>query len=455
MRLRTKLSIRSTFIFACTLGCILLSTYFLFRKFTRELYEKKLLEHARIAAHFYFEKDEVTARQYREIEKRYKEISRGPVRIYDASSKQLIKDDSLPFRLPDDVLNKIISTGSTSLKIGDHQVVGIFYRDNEGDFIVVASGSDNKDRAQVSALGWMLAGLFVIGIPVHYFLMSLLSRQTFRPFGSLIRKVNSITAENLHSRLEVPEGRSDEMKELITTFNYFLERLEHGIQTQRNFLKNASHELRTPLAAIIGNLEVTLNHPRENAEYLQLLWNLKNDALHLRSIVEGLLTLSGLEIEGNQQMAPVRIDEILWNLIEKKKIEYPPVQIAVNFSSNADLEQLLTVHGNKDLLFVALSNIVDNAIKFSLPHPVNIEAEAKGGQLVLTISDKGPGIAPEDQEAIFELFHRCNRTRHIAGYGIGLYLTRQILHLHKVSIKISSGSQAGTSVSLVFPQTAR
>jgi len=243
----------------------------------------------------------------------------------------------------------------------------------------------------------------------------------------------------------------DEIKELVTTFNYLLERLENGIMIQNNFLKNASHELKTPLTIIIGDLDVSLQQPRTNAQYEEILKSLRKDALHLKATLEGLLVLSGLELSEPQQMETIRIDEILWNMLEKKAIEYPESKVSFNLNAIADQEDLLSVYANKHMLFIALYNIVDNAIKFSSPAPVAIFALSNENKLVIKITDQGPGISDTDKESIFDLFFRSDNTRHIQGQGLGLFITMQILKLHNINLIVDSELGKGTSFSLVFP----
>ena len=220
---------------------------------------------------------------------------------------------------------------------------------------------------------------------------------------------------------------------------------------QNNFLKNASHELKTPLTIIIGDIDVSLQQPRTNEQYEKILKSLRKDTLHLKATLDGLLVLSGLELSEPQQMEIVRIDEILWNVLEKKAIEYPESKVSVNLNAIADHEDLLSVYANKHMLFIALYNILDNAIKFSAPAPVDVFALSSEGKLVIKITDQGPGISDSDKESIFDLFFRSDTTRHIQGQGLGLFITMQILKLHNITVVVDSEPGQGTSFSLVFP----
>jgi len=430
-------------------------SFLLFKSHMKDLYFDNLEDHAMTTALFYFEKDEIkefNSQRYKQIELQYKRINNESIRVYDTKTNQLYVRDTIDFDLSEKDLKNIKKEKLQTFTRGDRQFVGLFYKDNQGDFIIIVSGIDRAGNHQLEMLGLMFILFYLAGIPLNYLLGTFLAKQTFRPFTEVIAKVNTITTENLHSRLEVPQtSGKDEIKELVTTFNYLLERLESGIMIQNNFLKNASHELKTPLTIIIGDLDVSLQQPRTNAQYEEILKSLRKDTLHLKATLEGLLVLSGLELSEPQQMETIRIDEILWNVLEKKAIEYPESKVSFNLNAIADQEALLSIYANKHMLFIALYNIVDNAIKFSSPAPVAIFALSNENKLVIKITDQGPGISENDQESIFDLFFRSDNTRHIQGQGLGLFITMQILKLHNINLIVDSEIGKGTSFSLVFP----
>lgn len=455
MNLKNKLSVNSTLLFAFTVGLLMTGAFLLFRSHMKDLYFDNLEDHAVTASLFHFERDEIkdiNSERYRQIEIQYNKINNESIRVYDAKTKKLFVRDNIDINLDEQHLDAIVKNKILNFTIDGRQFVGLFYNDNQGDFIIVVSGIDHAGNRQLEALGLMFILFYLVGIPLNFFLGTFLSKQTFRPFEEVIAKVNTITTENLHSRLEVPQtSGKDEIKELITTFNYLLERLESGIMIQNNFLKNASHELKTPLTIIIGDIDVSLRQPRTNEQYEEILRSLKKDTLHLKSTLESLLVLSGLELSEPQQMEIVRIDEILWNVLEKKAIEYPDNKVSVNLDAIANREDLLSVQANKHMLFIALYNILDNAIKFSSPAPVEIFALSKNEKLLIKIVDQGPGISDDDKNSIFDLFYRSDRTRHIQGQGLGLFITTQILKLHNITLIVDSELEKGTSFSLMFP----
>lgn len=456
MNLKDKLSLNSTLLFALTIGLVMSGSFFLFKNHMKDLYYESLEENAMITALFYFEKDEITKTdnlRYQEIKKQYRKISDESVRVYDAKTLKIFINDGLNINLSSEDLKSIIKNKNLSFTKNDRQFVGIFYQDNEGDFIIIASGIDHDGNQQLSALALMFIIFYLAGIPINYFLGTFLAKKTFSPFEQVISKVNSITTENLHSRLEIADRKqTDEIGELVSTFNYLLERLENGVMMQQNFIKHASHELKTPLTILAGHIDVSLQQPRTTEEYEKVLELLKKDTKHLKSILEGLLVLSGLEVSGIQEKEIIRIDEIIWNILEKKAVEYPNSKIIFDLTNIAENEDLLTITAEKHLLFTAINNIVDNAVKYSFPERVTVEALNVNNNLVIKIKDLGPGISDVDKEAIFDPFFRGENTRHIQGQGLGLYITMQILKRQNITLTLESEIEKGTTISLFFQQ---
>lgn len=455
MNLKNKLAVNSTLLFAFIVGLVLIGSFLLFKNHRKDLYYERLEDSALITAFFYFEKDEISkvdSVSYEEIETQYNKITNQSIRIYNAKTKKIYLHDDIPLKLSDRELKTIAKDRILYFTKDTRQFTGLYYKDNQGDFIIVVSGIDDVGNLQIERLAIVFIIFYLAGIALNYLLGRFLSRQTFRPFEDVISKVNTITTENLHSRLEMPTASGkDEIKELITTFNYLLERLESGVTIQKNFIKNTSHEIKTPLTIIIGDIEVALQHSRTNEQYEEILKSLRKDTLHLKYTLDGLLILSGLELSEPHQMENIRIDEILWSILEKKAIEYPKVKVTLNLDSIINNEDLLSVNTNRHMIFIALYNIIDNAIKFSFPLPVNVTALEHKGKLLLEIRDQGAGIDKKDIESIFDLFFRSDRTRHIQGQGLGLFITMQILKRHNITLTVDSELEKGTIFSLLFP----
>ncbi|QNL51434.1 HAMP domain-containing histidine kinase [Olivibacter sp. SDN3] len=452
MTIRLKLAWNSTLIVAAVLGFTFLGTYLFFEQHVRQSFYKRLQSSALTAAFFHLEKDELNDQKYQIIEQRYQEIHDESIRFFDENNRMVFEDDTLDYRIDADILERIRRKQITYFDIGERQFSGIFYQDNEGNYVVLASAVDADGYSQLKRLRLYLLLFYALGVGLSFILTNLLAKQTFKPFARLIRNVNTISATNLHERLETSDTERDELTELRESFNLFLDRLESGVKSQQNFLKHASHELKTPLASIIGNLEVTLSKHRSNAEYVEKMRALHNDALHIKAILEGLLLLSGLEASKNISLMKLRIDELLWDLLEKIGIHHPEAIVRIDLEEMRNKPALLEVLANRELLLIAIGNLIDNALKFSNNQPVLIKLYEDEERLCLTIKDKGIGIEAADQQDIFNLFYRGAKSAAIPGHGIGLYLGKQVLDLHGITLDVSSTPDIGTTFYLFFPK---
>lgn len=450
MSLRRKLTYRSTTLFFFTLLIVILGTYWLFRHSLEQTYNEKLLSIAVLSAHFYLEKDEVTERTYNRIEQDFKKISNESVRLYRANSTLYIAD-SLGIKPPADVIERTIKEGKVFFKTNDRYCLTLFYADNEGDFVIMVSGTNKNGRTQLSDLRKMLLLTGLVALILHLLLSVFLSRKTFKPFYRLINQVRTIKGQDRHLRLNYKASKDDEISSLIIEFNYLLDRLEASYNIQKNFLRNATHEIKTPLAVIIGDIEVALNGRRSEEEYVVLLNALKKNSLHLRSVIHSLITLSNLEVMAENREVVYRIDEVIWQVVEQKKIEYPNRKIEVVFEGGPEInDTLLNVTGNRDLIFIALNNIADNALKYSTAKVV-VVINTLDTALKVSITDTGIGMEPAHFAHIYDMFYRVPESKHIPGHGIGLYLTRQIFALGNITVTIDSSPGKGSTFHISFP----
>lgn len=450
MTLRLKLAWNSTLIVTIILGLTFSGTFFLFKQHVRHSFFQQLRSSAITAAFFHLEKDELNTQKYKLIERRYREMHRESIRFFNKENRMVFEDDTLSYQVVIKRVEQVREKKILYFTEEDRQFAGIFYRDNEGDYVVIASDIDAIGNAQLDKLKRYLFVSLLLGVCLSFMLTHLLAKQTFRPFSQLINDVNAISTKNLHARLAVTTKKEDELTALTEAFNLFLARLEKGVESQRSFLKHASHELKTPLASIISNLEITLSRQRTEQEYKQQMASLQVDALHIKSILEGLLLLSGLEGSRDLPFSTFRMDELLWDLLEKITITNPRASIQIDLSGIEEKPYLLEVQGNRDLLIIAIGNLIDNGLKFSDNQLVFVRLSEQEQRLQLAIKDKGIGIDPNELTQIFNLFYRSPKNHTIPGHGIGLHLSKQILDLHQVAMTVRSEVGKYTEFILVF-----
>ena len=279
-----------------------------------------------------------------------------------------------------------------------------------------------------------------------------LTKKALTPLQKLTSEVSQIQAQNLSTQLPVPNSK-DEIAQLTSSFNEMLTRLDNAFSTQKQFSANAAHELRTPLAVLQTNLEVFEKKQKpEMIEYRQLFTMIKEQTARLSQLVGTLLDMTNLKSVPRTDQVSLEelVDEVFCDL--DPIAEKAGISIHFNDSSNQDLHTDVT--GSYVLLYRAVYNLVENAIKYNRPHgSVSVSVKQENGQAMVLVTDTGIGISPENQKKIFDPFFRVDksRSRAMGGAGLGLALVDSIVKEHRGTVKVLESSSAGSTIVLMLP----
>jgi two-component system, sensor histidine kinase and response regulator len=232
---------------------------------------------------------------------------------------------------------------------------------------------------------------------------------------------------------------------------------ELASRTKSEFLANMSHELRTPLNAIIGFSEMISGEmlgPLKNPQYREYGKHILSSGNHLLSLISDVLDVTKIET-GDADFVSEDID--LKEVVHTALVMISDRAAAggIKVVQNLPATSALLFHGDRRRLIQILVNVLSNSIKFTGrggTATLTIESDLEGGH-VITVSDTGIGISPENISKVFERFGRISdrQTRGIEGIGLGLPLTKALVEMHGGSIKIESEPDVGTTVTLWFP----
>ncbi len=218
-----------------------------------------------------------------------------------------------------------------------------------------------------------------------------------------------------------------------------------------DFVANASHELRTPLASVLGFIE-TLQGPARNDEAARekFLGIMAEQARRMARLVGDLLSLS--RIEQNLHIRPSAAEDlraIVSQIVDGLRALAKESGVEVRFAAG----EPVVVLGDRDELLRLAENLIENAIKYGAPAPVDISVEAKDGQGMLTVRDHGPGIAAEHLPRLTERFYRVDTTasRAKGGTGLGLALVKHVVARHRGRMSIESEPGKGATFSVALP----
>ncbi len=353
--------------------------------------------------------------------------------------------------VPIGFVSEIYQNGYANYQNDNLQYVGSLYDIDDLKFIVINFSENYFNKHVQSQLQKLILISLLACILLTMLISYYLSKSLFKPIIKITNKVKAISSQNLHLRIE-EESKNSELNQLIQTFNQMLNRMEASFATQNNFISNASHELRTPLTSIMGLADVTLSKKRQVEEYEETLQAILTESEKLDKKTKALLSLAQTGFNGKvQKFEPVRVDELLWECIETVRTLHPSVKINFDMSLLPANSSKLLVKGNKQLLVLAISNILNNAYKYSDEKLVTVSIAATNNIIIIAIRDNGIGIPPEEIPFVYDPFYRCSNTKKYEGYGIGLPLTRNILAMHYGSILIDSTVNIGTLVEVRLP----
>jgi Signal transduction histidine kinase len=286
-----------------------------------------------------------------------------------------------------------------------------------------------------------------IGILSAYYI----SKTIFKPISEVTDMAKRISSENLHLRLD-DTHYSQELKELVKTFNDMLSRIETSFETQNNFISNASHELRTPLTSIMGTADVTLSRLRTPEEYIETLQIILHETEKLDNKTKALLFLAQTGFNGKaQKFERMRIDQLIWDCIDTIEKLNPEGKVNFDTSLLPENSTRLKVIGNEQLLHLAFTNIISNACKYSDNQVVTVSIGSSDRKVVIVVRDQGIGIPEHELGYIYDPFFRASNTKNYDGYGIGLPLARNIVRLHSGKILVTARENKGTTVSIELP----
>ncbi|HYC00873.1 MAG TPA: ATP-binding protein [Candidatus Limnocylindrales bacterium] len=322
-----------------------------------------------------------------------------------------------------------------------------------------AVGSDlllrvyRNEAALVRTLRQILFG-FVLASPIAALLAAVggysMARQSLAPVGAMAERARRITSESLSQRLPAPNPH-DELGQLAEVFNDTLQRLENSFTALRRFTADASHELRTPLTALRTVGEVAVQEARDADELREAVGSMLEEAARLDDILEALLTLA--RAEGGDVAARAEAIDVA-SLLSEIRASLSVLAAERGQNVQVSCSGDVVAKANRSLLRQAVMNLLHNAIRHGLDDSViRLAGRRADGEVVIEVTDQGPGIAAEHQQRIFERFFRLDKARSRAegGVGLGLAITKLFVEQQGGEIQLESAPGAGSTFRVLLP----
>lgn len=403
--------------------------------------EIKILENKTLlAAWYYLEEDELSFSKHESIKVELRRsISRRDIALFDEQDVLARGEMEEDENVTKAVIQNIRKNKQLNFASKEYFYNGLFYEDNEGDFVVVTRELKKDFAQQINTLLKILIIVFVVGVLLIYLFSQFLGRFAYEPILQIMDQIKERDNKNFHEPITVEKSYA-EIEELVHTYNHFIERLGQTFLVQKNFIDYVSHELRTPMTALMGTIDVSQNKIRSTEEYQETIQELKQYVNDLEVTLDKMMLLSGAKT--TFEFEEVRIDEIIWKVIENAILYF---QAEIDVSIEVKDPFLLNIYGNPTLLEMAFNNLVENAVKYSNNQEVKLILKSVDGRLSIEIIDQGIGISQTDLQQITQNFYRGKNAKDFQGKGIGLSMAQVIFTLHKMKLSIHA-QDIGTRV---------
>jgi two-component system sensor histidine kinase MprB len=310
----------------------------------------------------------------------------------------------------------------------------------EGGAVIAAMTLDETDHALDRIRFWILL-VGGTGIALAAALAAMVATAALRPVRRLTAAAESVAATgNLSERVEVESD--DEIGRLAARFNGMLAALEDSVGRQRRLVADASHELRTPLTAARTNVDLLREGKLPPEEVRHALDEAAIELDSLTTLVADLVELARGE-ERKLRIEELQLDDLVAGVVERAKARAPQATFVTSLTPTQ-------VRVDPVLLERAVSNLLDNAVKYS-PPGAPIEVTVRDGEVV--VADHGPGVAEEDMPRIFDRFYRAATARSKPGAGLGLAIVREAAEAHGGHASVES-SPRGARFRLSLPAAA-
>src|SRR5664279_1075631 len=440
MQIRTRLTLQFLLIGGIIMVIASFAIYVSSSKFRRQDFFSHLSEKAMSTANLLFSTDKADANRILSIEsKKPVFLQNEKIIILNYKNDTVYNsDENSDIRINNNIIEHVKQGYDITYNQDPYDVLVTLYYTKYDRFVIVAAAIDTEGSLRLKKLKILLIIVCVVSLLLFFVAGWFYSGRALKPISDVVKKVEDISITSLNLRVFEGNG-NDEIGRLAKTFNNMLERLETSFGMQKNFIANASHELRTPLTSINGQLEVLMMKDRSTEEYKTALASVLDDIKSMIDLSNRLLLIARTSAEGPVNFnKKIRLDEILWQTQEEIIRFNSDYRINISMDNSlTDSEQMIVV-GDENLLKVAVSNLIDNACKYSSDHSVDIKFRHIDKFIEVVFEDRGIGISEEDMKKIFEPFYRGDNTISFSGTGIGLPLVNQIIKNHNGTVEISS-----------------
>jgi two-component system, OmpR family, sensor kinase len=314
--------------------------------------------------------------------------------------------------------------------------------------VLLAGRSIGSELDDLNRAALLLAGvgglILVFGLAGGWWLAG----RAIHPINDISAAAVKIAAGDLSQRINLADTEN-ELGRLGTVLNSTFDRLGAALEEQKQFTADAAHELRTPVSVVLTQTQTALTRDRTAAEYRETVESCQRAAQRMRRLIESLLELARLDA-GQEPMKRQRVNLVATTLDCTKLVQPLADQRKVHIYYEVPPLECV---GDSERIGQVITNLLTNAVNYNKENgEVRIAGVSKNGTAIITVTDTGPGIPPEDLPHIFKRFYRAEKSRTAGRTGLGLSISKAIIDAHGGALDVISESGKGTTFTIRLPK---
>ncbi len=439
MSIRQKILVNFSILSITGFGFTFLLIYNLFSNYRSEEFQQVIRDKTITTLKFLLEVKQIDRDILQSLDEfTINSLYKEKILIFDSNRKMIYSSiDDTKIKFPNSVLEQL-SSNKPSIEFTEdgYDVVGILFELRGQKYYGIAKAYDILGFSKLDYLKYVLIFIFIVVTSVILLSSFFLSRQISRPIINIAAELKDIDLDSQNSYITIPNSR-DEIQLLATRFNELMKRLNDSFSFQKHAIHHISHELKTPIAILVTNFE-KMEQEHDPSRLKEWLKNQKEDTKNLSDIINALLEISKVETGNKVDVEQVRIDELIFDVVEEIKIINEDFNFQIDIDDTIESEEDLTISGNNRLLRLAMVNLVTNCINYSQNKSAEIKIHKEKDKLLIEFINKGKVIEENEKQYMFQHFFRGENSQGKRGFGLGLVLISKIVDLHHGIIEYES-----------------
>ncbi|MBO4496062.1 MAG: HAMP domain-containing histidine kinase [Clostridiales bacterium] len=333
--------------------------------------------------------------------------------------------------------------------------VMVMHKTSTPNLYIILFSTINVEEEVVWRLSNGLALPILVSFSMALLFFSLMARSLIKPLRALSDTANQVTKGDLSARVDIPELRkqstlkymlTDEIMNMVSTVNGMIERLERQESDRKLFISSIAHDLRTPLTSIKGFLTAISDGTIPPESYPKYMDIIQTEVNRIQRLITSMTEASSLSQVDPENMEEFDINDMIRDAVRNIENLLADKNISVTVDLGTNSEEEMLVYGESQALYRVFYNLLTNAVKFT---PVDGEimistkVSESDGKVYVSLEDSGSGIPEDKLERVFESFYKVDPSRTESGFGLGLYICREIITAHGEKIWAENGTEIG------------